>query len=127
MMEDFQHMNELQRQNLKRKFLEKYVFYDLQNLNDGFDSHFIYYFTESEFKIVLNRIQDMGLGIYGLEPWKGGEFFWVETYEEVTTDPKDSNWYFESFERFKNMDNNLQFSATYQVPDHVLLKFSLGV
>ena len=32
------------------KFLEQHIFYDLENLNDGFDSESIKYFNKKDFE-----------------------------------------------------------------------------
>ena len=62
---------------LKKKgaYLDKHVFYGLTNLNDGFDAMSIKYFSETDFKIVLDRVKEFGIGITGIEPWKERE--WV--------------------------------------------------
>jgi hypothetical protein len=61
-------------------------------------------------------VRELGLGIYGIEPWKNGEFYSVETYEDHTNDPTDYNWYSNVFESFKKGDDNLQYSASYYIP-----------
>lgn len=104
----------------KKDFLNKHVFFDLTNLNNGFDSESIEYFSEKDFEIVLNRIQELGLGIYGIEPWKDGEFYHVEVHEDYSKDPTDSNWYFNSFKRFKETGETLQYAASYFIPEELL-------
>jgi len=52
----------------KEEFLKSKIFFGLENLNNGFDSESIYYFSESDFEIVLNRVEKNGIGIYGIEP-----------------------------------------------------------
>ena len=52
----------------KEKYLIENIFKELKNLNYGFDVKTIWYFSESDFEIVLNRIDELGLGIYGIEP-----------------------------------------------------------
>ena len=59
---------------LQQVFLNKYVFHGLKNRNDGYDVPSIYYFSEEDFAIVLDRVQKLGLGIYGIEPWLKGSF-----------------------------------------------------
>lgn len=99
------------------EFLDKHVFKGLKNLNDGFDAAGIKYFNSSEFKIVLDRVEELGLGIYGIEPWKDGEFFWVETYEDSGFSHTDPRWYRKSFEEFLAMDDDLQYAASYWIPE----------
>ena len=59
----------------KYNFLERNVFKGLTNLNDGFDTETIKYFSEADFKIVLERVEKLNITIHGIEPWKDGEFF----------------------------------------------------
>ncbi len=42
--------------------------------------------------MVLGRVKSLGLGIMGIEPWKDGSYYGVETYERYTSDPIDSKW-----------------------------------
>ncbi len=104
----------------KTEFLEKNIFLNLKNLNDGFDSDSIRYFSESDFEIVLERIEKLGIGIYGIKPWLEGDFFDVklnEDYRKKATDPK---WYKKAFSEFKKQQPKLQYSATYKVSDKLL-------
>jgi len=109
---------------LKKKgaYLDKHVFYGLTNLNDGFDAMSIKYFSETDFKIVLDRVKEFGIGITGIEPWKDGEFYDVMIYEMVTNNPADPEWYLKAFEDFKKDDKNLQYAASYSVSDKQLKK-----
>ena len=109
---------------LKKKgaYLDKHVFYGLTNLNDGFDAMSIKYFSETDFKIVLDRVKEFGIGITGIEPWKDGEFYDVMIYEMVTDNPADPEWYLKAFEDFKKDDKNLQYAASYSVSDKQLKK-----
>lgn len=103
----------------KNEFLNQNIFIGLQNLNDGFDAKGILYFSEIDFEEVLNRIKKYSLGIYGIEPWKNGEYFDVLGYEDFTNDPTDSTWYFKAFESFKETQQNLQYAATYYFPKSI--------
>ena len=103
-------------------YLDKHVFYGLTNLNDGFDAMSIKYFSETDFKIVLDRVKEFGIGITGIEPWKDGEFYDVMIYEMVTDNPADPEWYLKAFEDFKKDDKNLQYAASYSVSDKQLKK-----
>ena len=109
---------------LKKKgaYLDKHVFYGLTNLNDGFDAMSIKYFSETDFKIVLDRVKEFGIGITGIEPWKDGEFYDVTIYDIVTDNPADPEWYLKAFEDFKKDDKNLQYAASYSVSEKQLKK-----
>lgn len=100
----------------KDEFLDKHIFYGLKNLNDGFDSELIKYFSESDFSILLKRIEENKIGLLGIEPWFNGEFYNVLTYEDYSTIPTDPEWYWKAFEEFKKDRKQLQYAATYFVP-----------
>jgi hypothetical protein len=110
-------------QNLELKkgeFLKSKIFFGLKNLNDGFDSESIFYFSESDFEIVLNRVEKNGIGIYGIEPWLNGDFYSVRVHEQLNAEPNDPNWYREAFSEFKKSGKKLQYSATYEVPNKLI-------
>jgi hypothetical protein len=110
------------------RYLQKYIFNDLENLNDGFDVLSISYFNEAQFAVILERIKATNaVGLYGLEPHflnpETGqvEYFAVETYESYSTFPQDSNWYLTAFEKFKATGVTLYYSASYHVPGNYLI------
>lgn len=111
-------------QEVKKTFLlEKHVFKHLKDLNSGFDSPSITYFSPEDFKIVLLRIKELGFGVTGIEPWKDDHFFDVATFERTGRAPEDPEWYWSAFETFNQRDAHLQYSATYSIPDsHILLE-----
>ena len=100
----------------KEEFLNKYVFYGLTNLNDGFDAVGIKYFSEKDFETVLLRVEKLNISVFGIEPWINGSYFDVkgfEDYGEIANDPK---WYKNAFSEFKNLKSDLMYSASYGVP-----------
>ncbi len=90
-----------------------YLFNGLTNLNDGFDIPSIIYVSESDFEIVLNRAEEKGINIWGIEPFLEGEFFGVEIYENYGLPANDPNWYRSAFEKFKKENRNLQYAITF--------------
>jgi hypothetical protein len=106
----------------KEEFLKTKIFFGLKNLNDGFDSESIYYFSESDFNIVLNRVEKHGIGIYGIEPWLNGDFYNVRVHEQLNAEPNDPNWYREAFSEFKKSGKNLHYSATYEIPNELIIE-----
>ena len=106
----------------KEEFLKSKIFFGLKNLNDGFDSESIYYFSESDFEIVLNRAEKYGIGIYGIEPWLEGDFYSVRVHEQLDAEPNDPKWYREAFSEFKKRGKNLQYSATYEIPNELIVE-----
>lgn len=98
------------------EYLKTNVFNGLENLNDGFDSESIYYFSESDFEIVLDRVEENGIAVFGIEPWLNGDFYDVLNFEDYKTRANDPKWYRKAFAEFKNRRKNLMYSASYQVP-----------
>ena len=99
----------------KRDYLNTNVFYNLKNRNDGFDAASIYYFSQSDFEIVLNRIEKLGIGIFGIEPWLNSEFYDVKVVDDYGGVTTDSKWYRKAFQEFKKENENLLYAATYDV------------
>lgn len=107
----------------KEEFLDTYIFKDLTNLNDGFDADSIKYFSKEEFEIVLDRVEQYGLSIYGIEPWKDGDFYdckVFESYEDNFENAADPKWYRSIFEGFIAQEEVLQYAASYGVPEELL-------
>lgn len=104
----------------QQDYLEKHIFYGLKNRNMGFDVETIHYFSEDDFAIVLQRIENLNLGINGIEPWSMGEFYDVVTFEDFESDPFDAGWYHKAFDKFRKENADLLYAATYEVPDNLL-------
>ena len=102
------------------EYLKTNVFNGLENLNDGFDSESIYYFSESDFEIVLKRVQKLGIGIMGIELWLNGEFYDVKVVEDYNTFSTDPKWYQTAFAEFRINKRNLQYAASYEIPKELL-------
>ena len=102
----------------KLSYLNQHVFYDLQNQNSGFDSESIKYFFEEDFKVVLDRVEKLNIGINGIEPWLNEEFYDVAVVEDYGNNPFDSNWYKNAFENFKKENKNLLYAASYVLPSN---------
>ena len=101
---------------LREEYLEKNIYTGLRDLNTGFDVPGIRYFSKEDFEILLDRCEKDGIGIYGIEPWKDGEYYDVWTCEEFDCEPTDPEWYRTAFDDFATRGVELQYSATYYVP-----------
>lgn len=102
----------------KLEYLKNNVFYGLTNMNNGFDVDTIYYFLESDFEIILERVEKLGVGVYGIETWLNGNLYDVKGSREFGSDPLDSKWYKKAFLEFKQCsEKNLLYSATYYIPN----------
>ena len=102
------------------EFLEKNIFIDLENVNDGFEDASNHYFSESDFATVLKRAEHFGLSIYKIESFLEGEAFDVadhDAFKKKATDPK---WYEKAFSDLKKRQEGLVYSATYKVSKKLL-------
>jgi len=119
-------MKAFKKRSLKEKFLEKNIYIGLTNLNNGFDSKSIKYFSKKDFQRILTRVEKFGLGIYGIEPFENGKYFDCKVYEEYSEDPTDKNWYHRAFNEFVEKNEGctstqvLQYSASYFIPYSLL-------
>lgn len=104
----------------KEEFLDRYIFNGLQNINNGFDVESIKYFSEKDFSIILDRVEKYGLEVYGIEPWKEGEYFDCKVWESYSSSPADATWYSTAFKSFTDKNENLQYSATYGIDEKLL-------
>ena len=100
-----------------RKFLDQHIFYDLENLNTGFDSPGIKYFSKDDFEIILDRVESFNLSIFGIEPWPEGRFGGVMTCEDYNSSPSDPKWYRAAFQYFLDCGITSHFAASYGLPD----------
>ena len=105
------------------KFLEQHIFYDLENLNDGFDSESIKYFNKKDFEKILDRAEYFKLEIFGIEPWDNKCFSGVKIYEDYEMKSSDPQWYRKAFEEFLELGIQNYFSASYGVPEELLKIF----
>lgn len=104
----------------KSEFLEKNIFQGLKNLNEEVEADSIRYFSEADFAVVLERIEQFGIGIYKIEPRHDSESITAkinEDYRKKATDPK---WYKRAFFELKKQQADLQYSATYRVSERLL-------
>lgn len=104
-------------------FLDQHIFYDLNDMNDGFDVESIRYFSKRDFEKVLERAKFFGLEIYGIEPWPNREFGGVRDHGEYKMKADDPKWYRRAFESFVKEGIEDYFSASYSVPNRILTLF----
>lgn len=100
----------------KHQYLVENIYDGLTNLNTGFDSPYIFYFNELDFEIVLNRVEKHNITISGIEPWKDGEYFDVRVMEEYAN---EKLWHRKVFENYKALKENLQYAASYLLPEKI--------
>lgn len=99
----------------ENEYLQKNIYKGLRNLNNGFDAYTIYYFSEIDFEIVLNRVEKLGIGIHGIEPWINGHYFDVKGCGEYELESRNPKWYRKAFEEFKLTNEELLYAASYDL------------
>ena len=93
------------------EFLEKHIFTDLKNLNEGSDKETVSYFSEADFEILLEKVEYNGISAVATH----------EDFKKKATDPK---WYKKAFLTFKSRQPGLSYSGDYKVSNKLLAKFS---
>lgn len=106
------------------EFLEKHIFTDLKNLNEGLDQDTVSYFSEADFEVLLEKVKYYGIGVYKIESWLDGEVSGVATHEDFKKKATDPKWYKKAFLTFKSRQPRLSYSGTYKVSNKLLAKFS---
>ena len=103
-------------------FLEKKVFTDLKNLNDGFDKESMQHFSETDFEIVLQRVEHFGIGVYKIEAWLDGVFHAIAEHTDLNKKATDVRWCKKILLTFKTRQSGLSFAATYKVSPKLLAR-----
>lgn len=104
------------------EFLEKNVFNELTNLNQGSDKETVYHFSEADFEILIERIEHLGIGMYIMETWNDGKPFSKESHEDFKKKATDPRWYKKAFLTSKSRQAGLTYSGTYKVSAKLLAR-----
>lgn len=104
------------------EFLEKNVFTDLKNLNDGFDKKENLHFNEWDFAIVLDRCEYFGISIYEIQAWLDGVKHDAAVHETFRKKATDSAWYKKALMTFSTRQKGLTFTASYKVSPKLLAR-----
>jgi hypothetical protein len=105
---------------VQQSFLNEHVFAGLTNLNDGFDTKTIKYFSYKDFMIVIDKCEKLNICIYGIEPWLNGEYYDVKSNEDFGFKLCDPKWYRLAMEEFEKEGHELQYAASYNVPNELM-------
>tara|TARA_B110000003_G_scaffold268654_2_gene298585 strand:- start:137462 stop:137788 length:327 start_codon:yes stop_codon:yes gene_type:complete len=104
------------------EFLEKNVFNDLKNLNQGSDKETVHHFSEADFEALLNRIEHLGIGMYIMESFLDGKSVTKESHEDFKKKATDPRWYKKAFLTSKSRQSGLTYSGTYKVSTKLLAR-----
>ena len=104
----------------KSEFLTQNIFEGLKNKNDGFDDESNLYYSESDFEVILQRIEHFGIGIYVIKTVLDTKDFESANHEDVKKKATDPKWYNKAFLTFSKRQEGLLYSATYKVSKKLL-------
>lgn len=105
------------------EFLDKILFADLKNLNEGTDKENVPYFSEEDFENLIEKVEYYGIGVYKIETWLNGKEYAVATHEDHKKKATDPKWYKKAFLTFKSRQPGLLYSGTYKVSNKLLAKY----
>lgn len=103
----------------EREFLELNVFYDLKNMNEGYDHDSIWHFNADDFKKVMERAENLNLKMLGIECWEKAEEKFTKYYEDYNID----NWHRQAFEELVTNHSPCIYTATFDVPAYFLREY----
>lgn len=107
----------------KALYADKYLYAGLTNQREYIDSSKTFFLNKADCAALLQRVEEQGLGVLGIETWKNGEFHSVQVYEEHSNaDPYDTSWYYDAF-RYVKGDPELIYLCTFEVPLEKLVEF----
>jgi hypothetical protein len=104
------------------EFLEKNVFNELKNLNEGSDKETNHHFSEADFEVLLERIEHLGIGMYIMESFLDGKSIVKESHEDFKKKATDPRWYKKAFLTSKFRQAGLTYSGTYKVSNKLLAR-----
>ena len=102
------------------EYLRRHVYTGLTNANEENKTSTTYCFTEAEFEIVLQRVQQLGLGIRRIAIWSNDQLFKAVSPDD-NVKHNDPHWYFNAFEYFQSLGLGLQYSASFEIPYELIM------
>jgi hypothetical protein len=97
----------------EREFLEVKIFYDVENLNTGFDNDSIWHFCVDDFKKVMARSEELNIKILGMECWEKEEEKLTKFYEDYE---EPAQWHRAAFQELVENHAPCIFTATFDIP-----------
>ncbi|WP_299438266.1 hypothetical protein [uncultured Aquimarina sp.] len=111
-----EYFKELHKQELT--FLKENVFYGLSTMNKNDKKQFS--FSKADFKIVLERVEKLNIGIDYIDIYKGEKLVLSEFPEDYNLKSDNPKWYKSVFEKITSDQTELKFNATYELPDNII-------
>ena len=96
----------------EHEFLELNVFHDLKNYNSGYDDDKIWHFDVKDFPIVMERAEEFGVRILGIECWEDEK----EKYTKYREDYEHDIWHRTAYKELIDNHSPCTFAATFEIP-----------
>jgi hypothetical protein len=108
-----------------QEFLEKHVFTDLKNQNDGFDDESIYYFSQEDFAELLYRVEHFGIGVYEIKARQDDKFLPSVKHLDLAKKATNPDWYKKAFLTLSMKHEGLLYAASYKISKKLLAREKL--
>ncbi|RMA64547.1 hypothetical protein [Ulvibacter antarcticus] len=104
----------------KAAFLESNIFLDLENQHKGIRDKSKQYFSEEDFKKVLERAAYYGIGIYNIYAFRKKKPFDTVNHEDYNKKATHPKWYSNAFIHLKKREKEMLYAADYRVTKKLL-------
>lgn len=101
----------------QEQFLTQILFKDL-NYNDKGDG--IYVFEALDFKELIIRCRDNGVGAYRMLIWKDNEVMTITTHDDFNKKATDARWLKTAFYKYFYEDKLCCYSVQFKISDKLL-------
>ena len=105
----------------KEAFLEAKIFTGLENQHKGIRDKSYQYFSEADFKTILERAEYFGLGIYKILAFRKKKPYASATHEDYNKKTTHPKWYNTAFIHLKKTEKDLLFAADYRISKKLLV------
>ena len=103
--------------NLEEQFLTEVLFKDMDYTVKG---EGIFIFEALEFKQLIVRCGDNGVGAFKILVWKDGEVIKIATHDQFNKKATDVRWLKSAFYESFYEDKSSQFSAEFKISEKLL-------
>ncbi|MDC1194060.1 MAG: hypothetical protein P8M61_10390 [Crocinitomicaceae bacterium] len=107
----------------QQQFLEEHVFKGLKSAIAPKTEPQVHQFNQEDFKVLLERCEYYGIGIYTIEAFLDGETYGASRHEDFRKKATDSAWYEKAFSTFSHTQEGFMYAATYKVSLKLLARY----
>ncbi|MCW3077940.1 MAG: hypothetical protein JWO32_2549 [Bacteroidetes bacterium] len=102
------------------EYLKRHVYTGFSKLTEQENAEQVYCFTETEFEIVLQRAQFLGLGITRIKLWSNNHLV-NAICPNPGVEPNDPTWYLNAFWHSQTLGFTLTYTASFQIPYELIM------